>query len=97
MLEHNLREISITCLPGDLPDVIEVDISSLDLGDSIHVSDLEIPPGVEFLTEEHDTVTHVRKPRLVVEEEEVVEIGEGEEIEEAVPGDEKAAAEEATE
>jgi large subunit ribosomal protein L25 len=100
MLEHNLREISITCLPGDLPDGIEVDVSDLELGDSIHVSDLEPPSGVEFLTEEHDTVAHVRKPRLVaeVEEVEVAEGEEGEEAEEAAAeGEEEAAAEEAAE
>ncbi len=97
MLEHILWEISITCLPGDLPDSIEVDVSFLELGDSIHVSDLEPPAGVEFLNEEHDTVAHVRKPRLIVEEEEV-EVLEGEEGEEGAPEDEKeAAAEKATE
>jgi large subunit ribosomal protein L25 len=98
MLEHNLREMSISCLPGNLPDSIEVDVSDLNLDESIHVSDLVPPAGVEFLTEEHDTVVHVRRPRLVAEVEEV-EAAEGEVEGEEVPaeGEEGAAGEEAAE
>ena len=59
MLEHTLREINISCLPGNLPDLIEVDVSNLNLDESIHVSDLAAPTGVEFLTEVHDTVVHL--------------------------------------
>jgi large subunit ribosomal protein L25 len=98
MLEHNLREISISCLPGNLPDSIEVDVSSLNLDESIHVSDLPAPSGVEFLTEVHDTVVHVRRPRLITEEEAAAEAAEAAEGEEgAVEGEEGAAGEEAAE
>jgi len=98
MLEHTLREINISCLPGNLPDSIEVDVSSLNLDESIHVSDLVVPSGVEFLTEVHDTVVHVRRPRLVTEEEAAAAaaVVEGEAAA-AVEGEEGAAAEEAAE
>ncbi|HUT99125.1 MAG TPA: 50S ribosomal protein L25 [bacterium] len=94
MLEHTLREINISCLPGNLPDSIEVDVSNLDLDESIHVSDLAAPSGVEFITEVHDTVVHVRRPRLITEEEAAVVL-EGEEA--PVEGEEGAAEEEAAE
>jgi len=95
MLEHTLREINISCLPGNLPDSIEVDVSNLNLDESIHVSDLPALSGVEFLTEEHDTVVHVRRPRLITEEEAAAEAAEGEEA--PVEGEEGAAEEEAAE
>jgi large subunit ribosomal protein L25 len=46
LLEQNLRSIEIECLPRDLPDVITVDVSHLNIGDSIHVRELPLPPGV---------------------------------------------------
>ncbi len=41
-VSHNMTSIEISCLPGDLPEYIEVDINDLDLGDSIHISDLKL-------------------------------------------------------
>ncbi|OGD78965.1 MAG: hypothetical protein A2Y64_01435 [Candidatus Coatesbacteria bacterium RBG_13_66_14] len=98
MLEHTLREINISCLPGNLPDSIEVDVSSLNLDESIHVSDLQPPTGVEFLTELHDTVVHARRPRLITEEEAAAAaaVVEGEAAA-AVEGEEGEAAEEKAE
>jgi large subunit ribosomal protein L25 len=46
LLEQNLRSLSIECLPRDLPDTISVDVSALNIGDSIHVRDLPLPTGV---------------------------------------------------
>ena len=46
LLEQNLRSLEIECLPRDLPDVITVDVSRLNIGDSIHVRDLPLPAGV---------------------------------------------------
>src|ERR1700738_5006684 len=46
LLEQNLRVLSIECLPRDLPDRITVDISALNIGDSIHVRDIKLPAGV---------------------------------------------------
>jgi large subunit ribosomal protein L25 len=46
LLEQSLRTLTIECLPGDLPDRIAVDVSNLNIGDSIHVRDIRFPQGV---------------------------------------------------
>jgi large subunit ribosomal protein L25 len=46
LLEQSLRGLAIECLPRDLPDRISVDVSQLNIGDSIHVRDIQLPPGV---------------------------------------------------
>ena len=46
LLEQSLRTLAIECLPRDLPDRIVVDVSALNIGDSIHIRDLQLPPGV---------------------------------------------------
>ena len=46
LLEQSLRSLAIECLPRDLPDVISVDVSALDIGDAIHVREIALPPGV---------------------------------------------------
>lgn len=46
LLEQNVRSLEIECLPRDLPDVITVDVSHLNIGDSIHVREIKLPEGV---------------------------------------------------
>jgi large subunit ribosomal protein L25 len=46
LLEQNLRSLSIECLPRDLPDLIQVDVSALNVGDAIHVREIPLPSGV---------------------------------------------------
>ena len=46
LLEQALRSLAIECLPGDLPDRITVDVSPLNIGDSVHVRDIQLPQGV---------------------------------------------------
>jgi large subunit ribosomal protein L25 len=46
LLEQSLRALAIECLPGDLPDRITVDVSKLNIGDAIHVRDIQLPQGV---------------------------------------------------
>jgi large subunit ribosomal protein L25 len=46
LLEQSLREIAIECLPGDLPDRITVDVSQLNIGDAIHVREIQLPSGL---------------------------------------------------
>lgn len=46
LLEQSLRSLAIECLPRDLPDVIKVDVSNLNIGDAIHVRDIPLPEGV---------------------------------------------------
>ncbi|TVQ85484.1 MAG: 50S ribosomal protein L25/general stress protein Ctc [Chromatiaceae bacterium] len=47
-VSHNLTEIEVTCLPADLPEFIAVDMTNLEVGAVVHVSDLVLPPGVEL-------------------------------------------------
>lgn len=47
-ISHNMTSIEITCLPGDLPEYIEVDIEHMDVGDAIHISGLTLPEGLEI-------------------------------------------------
>ena len=74
ILEHQLREIEISCLPKDIPAHIEVNVSELNLGDSISVRDLK-PENIEILTDSEQTIASVVHPRKaeVVEEEVIVE------------------------
>lgn len=91
IVESQMREVEIECLPSDLPDTIEVDISALGVGDHINVSDLTLPAGVELVDVEDDTmVVHVVIPQVIEREEE-------EEPEELVEGEEAVAGEEAAE
>jgi large subunit ribosomal protein L25 len=46
---HALNDVEVTCLPGDLPESIRVDMSKLKVGDSVHLSDLKLPKGVEIV------------------------------------------------
>jgi large subunit ribosomal protein L25 len=59
ILEQVLREIEIECLPADIPGHIDADVSSLNFGDSIRVSDLPKSDKVKILTDEGQTVVHV--------------------------------------
>ncbi|PYK49469.1 MAG: 50S ribosomal protein L25 [Verrucomicrobia bacterium] len=70
LLEQSLRALAIECLPGDLPDRITADVSQLNIGDSIHVRDIQFPPGVTSKVQPDLTAFSVVAP--VVEEEPVV-------------------------
>jgi LSU ribosomal protein L25P len=63
-----LHELTVECLPTAIPDKIVVDISHLDLGDSLHVRDIKVPEGVKIKDRPEETVCTV-----VAEEEEKVE------------------------
>jgi len=74
LLEQNLRSLAIECLPRDLPDVIRVDVSALDIGDSIHVREIQIPAGVTTRIQLDLTAFSVLAP--TVEEEPVAAVAE---------------------
>jgi large subunit ribosomal protein L25 len=79
VLQHALNEIEVRCMPDRIPTTLDVDISSLEIGDSVHVSDIPQPEGVEFLIDAERTVCSVMAPTLAVEEEvEEAEVAEGE-------------------
>jgi large subunit ribosomal protein L25 len=77
ILDHQLREIEIECLPTAIPEEISVDVSALDLGDSLHVRDVRLPDGVSLLSDGDISVASVVAPAAA--EEEVVAPEEGEE------------------
>ncbi len=70
VLQHSLHELAILCLPDAIPEHIEVDISALEVGDSIHVRELAIPEGVEVQIDLDRTVCAVIPPTVAPVEEE---------------------------
>ena len=85
ILEHLTREIEIECLPKNLPDKLEVDVSELDLGDSIHIKDLSFD-NINIVTPDEVSIASVSLPKIHVEEVEEEE-EELEEAAEAAEGD----------
>jgi large subunit ribosomal protein L25 len=63
ILDHPLREVEIECLPRAIPDSVEVDVSDLDVGDSIHVRDLALPEGATMLSDGDLAVASVVVPK----------------------------------
>lgn len=72
VVQHIINELEIQCLPDHLPEYIEVDLKDLELGHSIHVSELKLPAGVEPLPKlkaDNPSVVTVQVPREIVVEE----------------------------
>lgn len=63
VVQQVLREVSLKCLPTDIPESIELDISALQLGESLSVADLRIPSGSELLTDPAEAVVTIAAPR----------------------------------
>lgn len=83
IIQRVMTEVEIECLPRDLPEYIEVDVSALNLNEAIHLSELTLPKGVEIVEligaeegDEESPVVSVQLPRAAVEE-----TDEGEEVE----------------
>jgi large subunit ribosomal protein L25 len=96
VIEHHLWELRVECLPTQVPESIEADITRLTIGDSLHVSDLRVPQHITVLTPEGETlVSVVPPPILEIPEEEVPEeeLPEGEVPEGEAPPEGEAAAE----
>ena len=72
IVSHVMNELDVRCLPADLPEYIEVDLSKLEINDSIHVRDLALPKGVELLLrgQENPPVATAQVPKAAIEEEE---------------------------
>ena len=88
LISHALTDVEISCLPKDLPEFISVDLGALNVGDIVHISDLQLPSGVEIpelrLGKEHDAAV-VTAQELKVEVE-VAPVVEGAEAVAGVPG-----------
>ncbi len=90
IMNATIRELEISCLPKDIPDSFEIDVSELNIGDSLHVRDLDIP-NVDILTSERRTVVVISAPTVIKSE-----VTEGEEegeegLEEGAEGEAAAA------
>ncbi|MEJ2131166.1 MAG: 50S ribosomal protein L25/general stress protein Ctc [Gammaproteobacteria bacterium] len=84
MISHNLIEVEVACLPGNLPEFIEVDMAPLEVGQSVYLTDLPLPEGVSIVAlmygdERNVPVASVQLPRGGLEEEEEAEAAELEE------------------
>ena len=91
VLESPLRQLTLHCLPMQLPTDISVEVSELDIGDSIHVGDLSLDDEIEVLDESNQIVAMVSQPRVQLELETEAEDAEVED------GDEEAAEDQPTE
>ena len=85
VISKNLTEVEVSCLPKHLPEFIPIDLEHVELGTTIHLTDLELPGGVSFVSlthgDEHDVlVVSVHLPRGGAVEEEEVEEEEEEDI-----------------
>lgn len=89
ILDHQLREIELECLPLAIPKELEVDVSNLELGDSLHVRDIPLPEGVTLKSDPNLSVVSVVAPSKA--EEEAPAAAEG--VEAAAEGVEAEAAE----
>lgn len=87
VIEHALRELEISCLPRAIPDEIVADVTRLDIGDSLHVSDLPLPEGIELITDDSLSVVSVIVPKAA----ESAEAAVAEEGEEGAEGEGAAA------
>lgn len=98
ILDHGVREVMIHCTPNQIPDSITVDVSHMEIGNSIHISNItSLYPEIEFMDDSNVTLAHISPPKKleVIEapvEEEVAEVAGEEEAEAA--GEEKAGEEE---
>lgn len=94
ILQHILRDLEIACLPIDIPDRIELDVSKLEIGDSIHVSHIQLDK-VDILTPPVRTIVTVVPPTVIKVAEAAAgegaegEAAEGEAAEGAAEGEEK--------
>jgi large subunit ribosomal protein L25 len=67
VVSHVLTELDVTCLPGQLPEFIEVDLTTLVAGSSIHLNDIKLPDGVSAVTHENPVVVLAKVPAGAVE------------------------------
>jgi len=102
VLEHVTREVTVEALPTEIPDSITVDVSAMEINDTLQLSTVSAPPGVKFTADEPEEVTIAtlspprveEEPEPEVEEETALVGEEGEAVEgEAAPAEEAGAAE----
>jgi len=80
LLEYSLRTLEVECFPQDLPDIVRIDVSNLNIGESLHVRDIQLPSGVEAITDDDLTVVSVVASRVGEEVTEPVEAAAAPEV-----------------
>ena len=93
VIEHHLREVEIECLPSNVPEIIELDVTALEIGDLLRVRDITAPSGVEILTDPDTPVISVITPAALRTEADLTLPGEEAPEEEAAEAAEGEAAE----
>jgi large subunit ribosomal protein L25 len=90
------RELEVFCLPGDIPESVEIDITELTIGDSIHIEDVPLGDDIEVASDVNFTVVTVLSPKVEEEPEEELEeeLEEGEEAAEGEAAEDEAEPEE---
>ncbi len=88
VLDQQCHELEIECIALEVPEKIEVDVSHLDIGEGMHVGEIEMPEGITLLTDTDRALAAVHVPRVVEEVVEEEEGLEGEEGEEGAEGEE---------
>ena len=69
IISHVIADLDITCLPADLPEFVEVDLTNIEVGHSIHLADLKLPKGVTAVSQENLTIATASIPAGKVEAE----------------------------
>jgi large subunit ribosomal protein L25 len=96
---HAMTDVEVSCLPANLPEFLEVDTSKLGMDETLHLSDIKLPEGVELTAFSHGTEGHdlpvvsIHKPRIIEEDIVVPVAEEGAAEGEAAAGDKAAAGE----
>ena len=92
VLQMVRHELELICRADSIPEFVTIDVSKMEMGDSLHISEVQLPEGSRSAITDRDfTIASIIAPRAVVEEEEPVEGEEGEEgVEAAAEGEEGA-------
>jgi large subunit ribosomal protein L25 len=80
ILTINFHNINVEAKPADLPENLEIDVAALEIGDSLHIKDIDVPKGVTILDDAEEVICSVQAPRAEEVEEEVTEVTEVEVI-----------------
>ncbi|MBI4341968.1 MAG: 50S ribosomal protein L25/general stress protein Ctc [Candidatus Omnitrophica bacterium] len=94
LLEHFLREIEVECLPAEMPEHVEFDVSLLKIGETVHVRDLAAPHNTKITSDPEGVIVSVHMPKVEKVEEEAAPVTEPEVIREKKEEGEAATAEE---
>ncbi len=73
ILEHVLHKVKVRCLPKDIPEYITIDVSNLDIGNAIHIGEIQPPKGVEIMGDKSITVVAVAAPMTEEQEKAALE------------------------